>query len=177
MKNCENLNSYELRDLIADNENISVYALGETSDGANGYPRNCRGTIDMAAAGYTFGEAEELARRYGLRLLRARKRDGWQFFECRGTAYEEYDLLDSCDDDDIIICSAEELREELKTCLGDDIREVENREEEILSSTDFRKQFVALRHGSPDCYDIVDRRGMSYRYDVWQYTILLYCNY
>lgn len=202
---CENLNSYEIRNTIADIEGFD-FAMCETTEGRNGYPERLHGTIDMAACCHSFEEAEKIAIRYGLQLLEGRKRDGWQFWEVRGAAYNAYDRLGiDFENDTRIVADSQELldeeiafreeaiREDHKNAIEDaedeeerndeieamneEIAELHREADERFGKVDFGKQHITYESGDRLCdFDICDNKCMSFREDVWTYTILLDCD-
>lgn len=196
--------SYIVRNAIADIEGFD-FAMCETTEGRNGYPENLRGTIDMAACCKSFDEAREIAERYGLRLLEGHKRDGWQFWEVRGAAYNAYDRLgiDWENDTRIVADSQELLDEEIAfreeairedhrdviedaedeeerndeiEAMNEEIAELHREADERFGKVDFGKQHITYESGNRLCdFDICDNESMSYHDGVWTYTVLLDC--
>lgn len=80
--------SYDLRDMICDEQNLEA---AEITTGMNGYPRGLRGAVLLSGCGRTAEQMKELADLYGVELVSLHRRDGWQLWESQGWQWDLYD--------------------------------------------------------------------------------------
>lgn len=144
----------------------------ETTTGRNGYPENLRGAI----IGFdNYGEAEKLARKYGLRITTLYRKDGWDLYERNGdTTYGPMEISAEDYGDDYSLMSAEDCEDfyenEVKPFLDamesfDDLKAFISKEEELfekLKSLD-DGQVAVLRCG--EYYETIGRELMKWSHD------------
>lgn len=154
------------------------------TSGSNGYPANLR-------AGWVgfdnFAQAEQFAGEIGGQVVYLRRRDGWQFYEERGRAFEAYTLdptdVYSGDEQAEFITAAEaqewaeEMAAEAQSLADSDdwtAEELAGILQKIAATT---CQLEAIPPGQKaliiggEIAEIYDVEALRYRFDVWENVI------
>lgn len=153
--------------------------LIETTSDRNGYPRG----LKCAVIGFeTFGEAQELADRYGLTVREFTKKDGWQLWVRGGLMTEMYDyeqvMREGYPDGSIRIYSHND-EEEFLSDLREELQHAGIRDMKILIEN---AEYILEKIGDcqPDEFIVVNcweydgtylREAMCYSYDSSRYAI------
>lgn len=176
--------SYELRDAIAEAYNLQK---GEITTGINGYPSHLRGCVLLCDTGMTFEQMEAIAKEYGVEIVELRRKDGWRFWEERGTAFELFNYQDflTTHNDNVVDYPnyksyAEELRDRAK-----DYREYENNEPmaakyEAAADAIENKEMAEdtfLWHEGGEMLSCEEEKIHvdGFWYDTWSYALALDC--
>lgn len=178
------VNSHELRDMITDDQD--GLSGEEITSGSNGYPSNLRGAVVGFAS---YEQAEQIASLYGVEVVSLRRRDGWQFYESQGCAYEDYDMMDvyDCDcnysiyaDEDEFVATIDEVMNEADEDdfdgdYSDFMARMQSLKDRVLDE-DTDGRFFLFPCDDWDAYELIDRKAAHYSYDVWTYDIALDCS-
>lgn len=178
------VNSHELRDMITDDQDGLTGE--EITSGINGYPSHLRGAVVGFAS---YKQAEQIANLYGVEVVSLRRRDGWQFYESLGRAYEDYDMMDvyDCDcnysiyaDADEFVATIDEVMNEADEDdfdgdYSDFMARMQSLKDRVMDE-DTDGRFFLVPCDDWDAYELIDRKAASYSYDVWTYDIALDCS-
>ena len=177
------VNSYKLRDMISEDYDLEC---AEITEGINGYPRCLRGCVLLNDKDATFDSMERMAELYGVEVVSLRRKDGWQFWESQGKAYDLFDLqniLENSDDNALTFSSFKEYADFLfenanERRVADDegaahffIEKAKEIEDKELGDNE-------LIHTSTydiSDYEVLECNVSNYSYDTWNYCIALDC--
>jgi hypothetical protein len=155
-----------------------------TTEGSNGYPRG----LQTALLIDSWEDAQAIADKFPNVIISSlRKRDGWSFWESRGSVSEPYEMLNGYEygnhviqtkDDVIATFSLDDagFLEELPTDKLADyletasrlLRDVENLENGQFIANDFVDELAIY-----DAWVITDKYQMAFYEDVWHYAIAI----
>lgn len=180
------VNSYDLRDMISDDYDLEC---GEITEGRNGYPSCLRGCVLLNGGDTTIEGAQAIADLYGVQLVSLHRRAGWDFWECKGTAYELYDFQDfvsSHDDNIVTFCSFKSYADYLRETTYD--IKMENLVEEMAARAELDAMADKIENEvlgvnefiSVNTYDLTryEKEKMlcdHFEYDSHYYTLALDC--
>lgn len=175
--------SYDLRDMICDEEGLEA---AEITEGMNGYPRRLRGCVLLSGCGKTIEEMEKIAERYGVELVSLHQRAGWHLWESEGWTNELYDFARFMEDhnDNLHYWEsykdyANELREYAED--GDMDEELKQEFLDAAEKADgmelAENEFLYCEHGYPYLTEPerANRMVDNFGYDTHIYTLALDC--
>lgn len=171
------LQQSEACDLARSIDDLSVV---EITHGRNGYPE---GLGDRAILGFeTFAQAEEFSDGVGGEVCEFRKKNGWTFWEKKGTAAKEFDsdIYLYRLGDNYSQAGTEELENIKESILGviekfngdfSDIEKFIEEKKQLLEAIDNcgEDEIVISTHGR--LYEVVNKTMMRYHEDVTTYEI------
>lgn len=175
------VSSYELRDMISDDYDFEA---AEITEGMNGYPSCLRGCVLLNGGDTTIEGAQAIADLYGVELVSLRRKDGWQFWESQGTAYELYDfqdILGNRDDNALTFGSFKEYADFLRETASDEMVEdmaahaLIEKAKEIEDKKAGDNEFIRTSTYDISYYELLDRHVSYYSYDTWNYCLALDC--
>lgn len=178
--------SYELRDMISDDTDMEC---AEITTGINGYPRGLRGCVLIDGEDMTWDELQKIAERYGVEIVELHKRDGWQLWECRGTAFGMFDFADyqsSHDDNFKCVDSWEAFAQDIREFVQEVIRDYEHDEdaaarlEELANEVEQKEplgsnEFISWEYNDYERYEVQDRMVDHFSYDTHNYALAFDC--
>lgn len=177
------VNSYELRDMIAEDYDLEC---AEITEGTNGYPRCLRGCVLLNDKYATFDSIERMAELYGVDVVSLRRKDGWKLWESDGTAYRLYDLytiLGYIYDNSTTFCSFKDYAK----FLMENANERRVFDDEVASHTFIEKakeiedkelgdnEFIHIYPYNISNYEVLECNVSHYSYDTWNYCLALDC--
>ena len=177
------VNSYDLRNMISEDYDL---ACAEITEGTNSYPRCLRGCVLLNDKDATFDSMERMAELYGVEVVSLRRKDGWQFWESQGTAYELFDfqnILESSDDNVLTFGSFKEyanflLENANERRVADDegaahffIEKAKEIEDKELGDN----EFIHIYPYDISNYEVLECNVSHYSYDTWNYCLALDC--
>lgn len=146
--------------------------------GHNGYPKG----LHTAYLCGTWEDAEAIAEALKddnslVRIASLRRRDGWQFYESYNLIFEPYDRAADYNEHGFTISNSEELQNELKMHLEDEIEAEELQAllkqyagyAEMLANAEDGQ--ILARYDYEDDYYLIDSKTMAFDEDVWHYAI------
>ena len=163
----------KMKELASEN-NLETIMITE---GMNGYPQN----LKPALIGFeTFEDAEEFATENGMKTWIFHKRDGWQLWERRTTAYESFIVTSEDYGDDYNMFKTDDLdgyfENEVKPCLGnfDNIEDLKNfldNQQEIMDKLESCDENEVVITHCGKWYDTVKTNIMRLSNDTHNYVI------
>ena len=177
------VNSYKLRDMISEDYDLEC---AEITEGINGYPRYLRGCVLLNDKDATFDSMERMAELYGVEVVSLRRKDGWQFWESQGKAYDLFDfqnILENSDDDELTFGSFKEYADFLlenanERRVADDegaahffIEKAKEIEDKELGDN----EFIHTSTYTISDYEVLECNVSHYSYDTWNYCLALDC--
>ena len=177
------VNSYDLRNMISEDYDLEC---AEITVGINGYPRCLRGCVLLNDKDATFESMESIAELYGVEVVSLRRKDGWQFWESEGKAYDLFDfqnILENSDDNALTFGSFKEyanflLENANERRVADDegaahfftekAKEIEDKE---LGDN----EFIHIYPYDISNYEVLECNVSHYSYDTWNYCLALDC--
>ena len=177
------VNSYDLRSMISEDYGLEC---AEITEGTNGYPRCLRGCVLLKDKDVTFDSMERMAELYGVEVVSLRRKDGWQFWESQGKAYDLFDfqnILENSDDNALTFGSFKEYANFLME------NAIERRvfDDEVASHTFIEKakeiedkelgdnEFIHIYPYDISNYEVLECNVSHYSYDTWNYCLALDC--
>lgn len=178
--------SYKLRDMISDDTDMEC---AEITTGMNGYPRGLRGCVLIDGDGKTWDELEKIADRYGVEIVELHRRDGWQLWECRGTAFGLFDFADyqdNHDDNFKWVDSWKAFAQDMREFAQENLRDYEHDEEadarleELVDEVEQKEplgsnEIISWRYNDYDRYEVQDRMVDHFSYDTHNYALAFDC--
>ena len=177
------VNSYDLRSMISEDYGLEC---AEITEGTNGYPRCLRGCVLLKDKDATFDSMERMAELYGVEVVSLRRRDGWQFWESEGKAYDLFDfqnILENSDDNALTFGSFKEyanflLENANERRVADDdgaahffIEKAKEIEDKELGDN----EFIHIYPYNISNYEVLECNVSHYSYDTWNYCLALDC--
>jgi hypothetical protein len=164
-------------DTITNNYNVTEV---ETTEGANGYPRN----LQTALIVNNWDDAQAIADAYPqVTISSIRKRDGWSLWEERGSMWQPYNMLADYQQYGRVI----KTKDDVYNYYLDDINYLRSLDSETLADhletaskllRDIDNladdEYLCTNDGDDyDSWDKVEEFAIGYREDVWQYHIAI----
>ena len=177
------VNSYDLRSMISEDYGLEC---AEITEGTNGYPRCLRGCVLLNDKDATFESMESIAELYGIEVVSLRRKDGWQFWESYGKAYDLFDfqnILENSDDNALTFGSFKEYANFLfenanERRVADDegaahffIEKAKEIEDKELGDN----EFIHIYPYNISSYEVLECNVSHYSYDTWNYCLALDC--
>lgn len=177
------VNSYDLRSMISEDYGLEC---AEITEGTNGYPRCLRGCVLLNDKDATFESMESIAELYGIEVVSLRRKDGWQFWESYGKAYDLFDfqnILENSDDNALTFGSFKEYANFLfenanERRVADDegaahffIEKAKEIEDKELGDN----EFIHIYPYDISNYEVLECNVSHYSYDTWNYCLALDC--
>ena len=177
------VNSYGLRNMISEDYGLEC---AEITEGTNGYPRCLRGCVLLKDKDTTFDSMERMAELYGVEVVSLRRKDGWQFWESQGKAYDLFDfqnILENSDDNALTFGSFKEYA----NFLLENANERRVFDDEVAAHTFIEKakeiedkelgdnEFIHIYPYNISNYEVLECNVSHYSYDTWNYCLALDC--
>ena len=180
------VSSYDLRDMISDDTDME---RAEITTGMNGYPRGLRGCVLINGGGKSWDELQNIADRYGVEIMELHRRDGWQLWESRGTAWGLFDFADyqsNHDDNFKWVDSWEAFAQDIREFAQEVLRDYEHDEdaaarlEDLADEVEQKKplgsnEFVSWEYNDYERYQVQDRMVDHFSYDTHNYVLAFDC--